>query len=295
MGSKANVLYLDLKGSYLHSFTLILLVFSLGILNWSLEAIKWSSLIKKVHELSISKIVASILLGITANLLAPNRTGDLAGRLKYIPASKRSKVLYLNFFNASSQLLMTYIFGLLSLFFFAEYIQPLNNLADTEKLLILVALISVGIILFFRSNLLLNTFIRFSSPKVEKASLPNLTNQDRIRSFGFSAARYVTFLLQFYLILRICGMEIGIIESSMALAFIFFSNTFIPSNWLVEILSKGTITYFVFQLLGYAAPTAVTATILLWFVNIALPSILGVYYVKDINWIRMFQLNRKKC
>lgn len=281
------------------TFTSILIlggILVLVFLNWFIEGIKWERLIRKIHYLGYQQVIASILLGLSANIIAPNRTGDLAARLRYIPKEKRWNGIYINFFSGSSQLLITFLVGLFSLAYFSNYLELLNSIAPSAVNALIFFLSLFSIFLFFQSNLLMRIF-KYAHKKIQEEELKIVQISPFLKglTFFFSVLRYLIFTLQFYLILLLLNSGISWQESSMALALIFFVNSFIPSNWLTDILSKGAISFFVFQLIGAEPLLGVTATFVLWFFNICIPSLMGLYFLKDINWVKSVNLNPRRC
>lgn len=257
----------------------------LSILNWMLEAIKWSQLIKKVQFLSATQLGISICLGISANLLAPNRTGDLLGRMRFIPFSKKWEALYINFFNAMGQLLITLIAGLLTLMIHLElFISVSSDLKMFYSILIL-SLITAAIFIYLFSNVLLRIYAGWNKG-VNHTNI-QISAKERLQTLLLSLGRYLVFVGQFFLLLTGLGAEINLLESFYVLSLIFFLNSFVPSNWLLELASKGSIAYFIFDLFGYDPLAGVAAAVLLWLVNLLLPTLIGILYLKDIDWLNI--------
>lgn len=267
-----------------------LCLLGLGILNWSLEAIKWYSLIKKLQKLSPGKIAASILIGISSNIILPQRSGDIAGRLKYIDSGNRWKALYLNFVAANSQALITFIIGMFAALWFLDQTLLIKSLyVDLFKFLALfLALLSTALFLF--SNLIKKAFIRFKG-FIHQSELQDLElpSSSRFRLMIFSLLRYMVFSLQFYLITVLLQAEMSFFSAFLAISLIFFVNSFVPSNWLTELLAKGSFAYFIFDWMSLDPWIGISATLILWLINIFIPSLVGLYFLKDVNWLRLMK------
>lgn len=266
-----------------------MVVFS--ILNWVIEGVKWSRLISKVERLSTHKVAQSILLGLTANLIAPNRTGDLIGRLRFIPKGKRWSATYLNFFSGMSQLMVTFLMGLFSLLYILLELTPFVSVQTPLSIAFLICLITLSLFLFFLSNSLKQIFLLIKN-KREQLSF-DVNFKDRASTLGLSLLRYLVFVLQFYWIILSLNSSVSLVESSVALSLIFFMNSCIPANWLVEVIAKGGIAFFVFQWMDLDPMTGVYATSLLWLVNLFIPSMVGVFFLKDINWYKIVKRVRR--
>lgn len=265
---------------------LVSIVVLLSILNWSLEGAKWNFLIRLIHYLSLKKIIASIFFGLAANIVAPNRTGELAARLKYIPKKKRINALYLNFFSASSQLYITILAGLVSAFYLSSSVLSTFELNSNYFLIGLCTFTLLSGWLFVKSTILARIFAYFNRSKIAASSdFVEVRIRDRVKVFAYSSIRYLVFCLQFFLILKSLGADISFVDSTSRLALIFLVNSIIPSNWITELITKGSVTFFVFQLTALDPMIPLVAITSLWFINIFIPSLLGIYFLKDINWI----------
>tara|TARA_R100001015_G_C4604078_1_gene159063 strand:- start:177 stop:1136 length:960 start_codon:yes stop_codon:yes gene_type:complete len=259
----------------------------LMLLNWSFEAIKWNLLIRKIHRLKTSEIIGSISLGLCANIIAPNRIGELAARLNYLPNEKRREGLYLNLFAASSQLLITFLSGLLASILL---LPSLDLIPHTWKLPLYLSasiLILFALLLFFKSQLVKRLLLNKLEKSGEKATAVHLDHASRIKVIALSTSRYVIFLIQFFLILKAFGAEIGFYEASLMLSISFLVNSFIPSNWLTEIVTKGSVIFFLFELMAYDPLIGIMASLGLWLINLLIPSLLSLYFLKDIDWMRL--------
>lgn len=273
---------LDLVAGISLSFAIIL-----SLANWSVEAFKWNSLVKRVHVLSDRELLSSIALGLCANILAPNRTGELAARLAHIPSRKRRAVLYLNLFGASSQLMVTFLGGLIGIAFIVTKIQVLDELAVAMLLAIMLLFAGASIAIFLRSRLLrflLLKRLRKRNDQVESVEIPL---GSRLSVLSLSAIRYLIFLLQFYLLSLAFNANIDFLHASIILSSSFLINSFVPSNWITEVMTKGSVIYFCAALLGYDTIPLVSATVGLWVVNLMIPSALSIYFLKDVDWMRL--------
>ena len=268
----------------------LLFVAILTLFNWTLEAIKWSGLIDLIHPLNRNEVKASILLGLSANIIAPNRTGDLAARLKYIPSHKRWRALYLNFFSATSQLFVTLLAGLLGILLFATEFYPITGGQYGLMSAAVFAISLLAAALYFRSNLLAKIYARLN-PKLDEAQLLDvrINSKKRADVLLLSMGRYVIFCLQFLVLLYSFGAEISAIGAVSSLAILFFVQSFIPTNWITDLITKGSVIYFLFDWLSANPLIGMAAIIGLWVFNIFIPSLLGLIYLKDVNWLRMLK------
>lgn len=270
------------------SWEILLLALIMMPVNWILETIKWRGLVNQIQEISIIKSLKSILAGILLSLITPNRVGELGGKLIYIEKEKRSAVLYINSVCAMTQLLVTMLAGLFSLFFLQE---ALSIWIKVEGLLLLGLIVLTSLLLlivFFRSNTLMKVFNIFSKKQDLAIKLDTLS---RVKLIGISLVRYFVFCIQFYIIIRVFEAEISFFESSVAIALIFLLTAVVPTGWISDLPVRTSIAFFVFELMSFNGSSGLSASILLWLINLLIPALISLVLLRNIDW--MGKLNWK--
>lgn len=283
--------FLSLSTNLGDSWYLITLVLILMPVNWALELIKWRGLVIQVEEISIKKSVNSILAGILLSLLTPNRVGELGGKLIYIQKEKRSAVLYFNSVCSISQLLITIIVGLAAMFFLRDVFAIWVELED-ELFLGLIFLIYVLIVsIFFKSNSLVKIFNYFSKARTKESI--SINTSQRISLILLSLARYLVFCIQFFILVKIFESEITIFESTLSIALIFFLTAIVPTGWISDLPVRTTIAFFVFESMSFSGSSGLSASILLWIINLLIPALLSLALLRDIDWMKNLIWSRK--
>jgi hypothetical protein len=95
--------------------------------------------------------------------------------------------------------------------------------------------------------------------------------------------RYLIFIVQFHLLLRVFGLNLLFYDTFMVLSIIYLIMVGLPVSGLAEAGIRGSVALFVFSLYLNEKISAfpgselsiVSATLLLWFFNLALPGITG--------------------
>jgi hypothetical protein len=267
----------------------IALALSLTFFNWAIEAYKWNALIKKIHRLSMRELISSIALGLCANILAPNRTGELAARLTHIPPNKRREGLYLNLFAASSQFLITILAGIWAATYLLPQLGFFNGIGNAFVYLFTFSIAIACLSIFFKSRLLGKLLLKKLHKQDQNGEVVEIPMRQRIEVFSLSVLRYLIFLMQFYLILLAIEARVNFIDASLILAISFLLNGFIPSNWLTEVVTKSSVIYFISELLQYDPVLTVSASVGLWIINLLIPSSLSIYFLKDVDWMRLIR------
>ena len=252
---------------------ILLPVVLLMLLNWLMEARKWQLLTDNYFPLTIRKAFASVLSGISTALFTPNRVGDFIGRVSHLPKEYRKKGMISSFFGSYSQWLLTIVMGWVAWTQLGMQMIESSDLYYTISGLYFV-LIVVLFVLFlgkgFKSKLL-NRWKKYLNQP------PSL--RLRIKLLALSLFRYFIFTLQFYLLLQLFGVDLnyGLVMSKLGLFYLITS--MIPSTFWGEIGIKESLAVWVFSGLIVNSLIIISVTLLLWIINLLIPSIVGNYYL----------------
>jgi len=104
----------------------------------------------------------------------------------------------------------------------------------------------------------------------------------------------MVFSSQFYLLFLGASVEIPFTEALMLISLMFLFNTIRPSIALLELGIRSASALFVFEfyylsMLGestYPQIEITAVTSFIWLINIVLPSIIGLLFVKDLRFFR---------
>ena len=271
----------------LNSFKTLSLVVLLCLLNWGLELGKWKLLTQKIQKLSYKKLLQSILLGITLGLLTPNRIGELGGRLQYIKKGNRVKAFYYHSFSSITQLLLTFIIGLLGIVYLSPSIKELDFLPSILRWPIAFFLILLTMGLFFFSNTLKRVIGYFSSKFNATLVVPKIDIKDRIYLFLLSAGRYVVFTVQFGLLLQLLEADFTWMSCLMGLSVVFLMTAVIPTGLITDMPVKTSLAFYIFEKLEYDGINAIVCSFMLWIINLFIPALIGLTGLRKINWLQL--------
>ena len=283
----------------------ILLIITLILLplNILLESIKWKYLIDKLETISLFNSIKGVLAGISVSMIMPNRVGDYLGRVFILKKADRLQAVLSTILGSLAQLLTTLNFGLIALiFYYPEYI----NIYDGLDIWLYIGFILMVIIVIFVMIFAYLNFSFFSIvikqisgkyyTKIEKYSqvFSWYSQKELLNVLALSIIRYVVFSLQFYLLLRFFGINTNYFTSMMLTAIIYILMTIIPTIALTEIGVRGSVSLFVFQhhfeKLGLwnseIAIGVVSASSILWLINLIFPAIVGTIFVFSLRFFR---------
>ncbi|HEY0029612.1 MAG TPA: lysylphosphatidylglycerol synthase domain-containing protein [Bacteroidia bacterium] len=265
----------------------ILLIFLLMLANWSLEALKWKLLVAPLELISFFASLKAVFAGVTVSILTPNRVGEFAARVFFLEKADKIKASVASLAGSLMQLAVTIAAGMLAYYTlqvkYYDFFQTEQFISTNALLLILliaIALIaSVGFIWLKKST----TFIRYKK-NLEVFSL--YSKRDWNQVFLLSLIRYMVFSLQYYLVLRLFGINAGPVILFSLIALTFFATSAIPTFALTEIAVRaGTAVYF-FSTINSDLSAIIASSLFLWIINIALPALMGSAFVWKLKFFK---------
>lgn len=254
--------------------------------NWTLEALKWKSLVNVLCEFSFVKSLRSVFTGITVSFYTPNRIGEFAGKVMHLEPEYRAKGCFLSFIGSSAQLLVTLQLGLIAVLlnmgtWFNSWI--LNKEIFLVLLATLVVLMTFG---WFRISWLspLLMRLRLSEKMKEQVAVFSEFHLNQLLAvYGYSLLRYLVFSFQQYLLMQAFGVNLELVTCFQLTAISFLLITIIPSIALGELGVRGGVNIAVFGMLANNTFGILTATFMLWLINLAIPALFGaisLLYIK---------------
>lgn len=262
------------------SFLFLLTTLFLMFLNWLFESYKWKLLVSKVENVTILKSYKAILSGITAALLTPNRTGEFAGRILFLKPENRAKGSFATFIGSIAQIAITIINGLIGLFLIFRF----HNIARFEKLnsaafySILIVILSLTLFAYFNIGkiILKVSKIKFLKNYSRYYLICNeYSNGELSKILILSTLRYAIFVTQFYLLFLFFNVNLNFAETYVIVSSTYFIMFLIPSFTLAEIGIRGSIIIFFGAIFSNQLAGILSASTLLWIINLAIPSIIG--------------------
>ena len=280
---------------------LFVFVFVLMILNWGLEARKWQVLASKVQPVSYWSAYKAILSGQAFALNTINRSGDFLGRILYLEEGNRLRAVGLSLIGSMSQILVTFLMGFLSLSFLRFTLLNSQNLLPGLSAFWLDALL-IGLLfgLFFFMVLYFNVtlvikwieqipFVRKYKFFLEK--MEQLHNKDLTRILLLSLLRYVVFLVQYLLLLKVFGVAASWHILLCLVAVLFMLMAMIPTIALAELGIRGKLSLELFGLVTSQQLSILASSASIWIVNLIIPAVLGTVFLLGL---RLFKQKEQK-
>ena len=239
-----SVLIDTVKKNKVYLVGVILMMF----LNWLVEALKWRYMISKIENISIMTAYRAVFTGITVSTFTPNRIGEYGGRVFCLEKGDRIKAVFITALCSMSQLLVTILYGSISLFILFDEIL-IDKTFLSVSLLILLNLFFL--FSYFNISNIVNFLGKFKLIKSFKKYLEVLVMynyKDLIIAFIYSNTRYFIFSLQFIILLHVFGINISFMDAILSVMLIFFFITITPTITIAEIGVRGSVAIFVLGL-----------------------------------------------
>lgn len=258
--------------------------------NFFFEIFKWNMLIRLCHPLSFNKATLAVLSGLTMAMLTPNRVGEIFSRVFVLPSELRQKGIGYSGLNSLSQMIIVQLFGLSGM----GYLLWMTSFGDsnshplTSWLIAVSIVISILLILVFMNLSWINYLIRVvrldkNLPGISQA-FSSMRNKDKWQSLVLSAAKFLTFNLQFYFLLRYFGVEISAGIALPAIMTIFLLLNFLPVIAIGEAGVRGSVSLLILGIFSDSELAILVSSLALWVLNVALPAIAGGFLLRKIKF-----------
>jgi len=289
---------------------MIILVALLMILNWGLEALKWSLLIRKIEQVSWFRSFKAVLTGVAVSSFTPNRVGDYFGRVFILEKANRIEGIFITILGSMSQLLVTFIAGTSCIFFlFLGHHETLLTYFNIPAYLytyflwgggvLILGLNVLFVLLFLNISLLSSVAGKFKGKVLEKLRsyilvLSAYSVRELLGIILLSTSRFLVFSVQLFLLFRAFSIELPFIHGMIIIGVIFFAITMIPTVAITELGIRGSVSLFLigiyygspFEMPASTVMGVVAASTSLWLINLALPALVGGVFVFNLKFFR---------
>ena len=258
----------------------IFFLFILSIFNWFFEILKWRYLVASFKKLSFVEALEQSLGSLTASLVTPNRIGEYGAKAVYFSKVFRKRVLLLNLWGNMNQMATTCLFGIIGLFFlFNNY--PIDiDYYRVSRIFVIIAAVSLFTLFGLRQDKFRIRGFTITRVKEFLVSIPTKT---KLLTFTLSVIRYLIFSYQFYVLLGIFGVDVTYPRAMVVISSMYLLSSLIPTVFIFDVVIKGSVAVYLFSIVGVNEITVLCIILLMWIINVVIPSIFGSYYVLNFN------------
>ncbi|MBK7345261.1 MAG: hypothetical protein IPJ06_20485 [Saprospiraceae bacterium] len=252
-------------------------VVAIGLMpiNWCLEMIKFQKLMKVPGFWPNRQFLQSVLAGITVSMFLPNRMGEFAGRVLFFPPEKRLEACSATWIGSLLQSFWIACAGGFVLLLSGQW-PRLSQMIDTHYVT-WIAVLVVGIL---GSGFLLS-YKRISGLFSQLVShFRNILGSRAVTTaWVWALLRYVTYCIQFVLLLRFAGVASPVSDLVGFAIIFFFLQTILPLPPALGWLARIQLAVVLGGVLVIQPMQAILASLLLWIINLVIPGLLGGYFL----------------
>lgn len=257
---------------------LVMLIANIGLQVW-----KWHYLLRLGSpQVSIAQSIGSFLFGVTLGSFTPGQLGEFGGRAVGHQAMHPLKVIHFTLIDKFQILLVIFMGGIAActFFFVPLFWQGITTMIVSTTILLF---------LFFRP-LTLKPLAQFILPKkvftkwfndfFEALALLNL--KGLVYTFILTLLFYAVLTLQMYLLLN-AFFPVDGLDAFLGFAAMMFTKTLLPIS-LADIGIREAGSVYFYGKLGIPESAALNASLLLFTINILLPSIIGLFFLPRFTY-----------
>ena len=268
----------------------LVLVFVLMVVNWGIETVKWQLCIRKVQKISFTKAFKAILSGVSFSVSTPNRVGEYLGRILYMDDGNRMKAISLTITGSMSQLIITLTMGLAGLTMLAGRIEASGLISSFWLDMILygtmLAVLALTVF-YFRLSWFARWVERWPGSRRYAwlfRTLEGFNATLLLQLLSLSALRFFVFIMQYYLLFRLFGVEVAWGQAWWAVSVSFLVMAVIPTIALFTDLSlRGEVSLKLLGLFSNNHLGITGALVCIWFINLIIPALTGSLLILGVK------------
>ncbi|WP_224996376.1 lysylphosphatidylglycerol synthase domain-containing protein [Cesiribacter sp. SM1] len=256
--------------------------------NWLLEAVKWQVLVRRVAPASLGRCVQAVLSGLCLGMITPRSLGDYAGRILVHGGAEKVRLIGAVLINRMVQTISTLaggIAGILILVWQLGYWQ-----SDEIIWLLVPGLLGLAMLVLLIGPLRETIFLWIGQKLDEKwVKWIGVLNEYSVRELVlinvWAFLRYAVFSMQFIFVLWWAGITAPLLLMVAAVAGTFLLKSLLPAfNFLSDLGVREFSALIVFSGLELPHAEVIAASLLLWIINLCLPSLLGLGVVLQLKY-----------
>lgn len=263
---------------------LIAAAFLLSLLNVYLQFYKWKITANVVlQENHNEKIWLSLFYGFSAGIFTPARIGEYFGRAIVFKNQSLLRVTLATLLDKIFLLIIVAFFGSISSIIFIHYKYHVTYYLTLGLFILVFTLFYLLVLLMFNDKFWDNVLFTKLRDSIklhrlfEKIKIfRKLDRKYAAKMFVVSFLFYLCFLIQYAMLVAAFSNHNNYFEYLWAGNLIMFAKTIIPPISLGELGIREGASVFFITLLGESASVGFNASISLFFINILIPSLIGL-------------------
>lgn len=285
----------ELWSAFKLSFSDYHLIYLLGAIflmpfNWIFESLKWRVLLRT--RLSLNTAFKAVLGGVAVSLFTPNRIGEYGGRVLFVEAKHNWKAVIATMIGSIIQLAILLFGGMFGLMFYARSVWGWEGME-----LWWVVLLSGGsgvllLLIFFnvkRAVSLLRPILRWKIAQRFSTAIEMIADYEGeilIKAMCWALLRYMTFCIQYVLLLTFFSVKIPLWAAFSGVATIFLIQAGVPLSPVMGLLARGELALFIWAPFSEQTVGILASTFSLFIINLAIPALVGMVLIAKTNLLK---------
>jgi len=276
-----------LVGLGVEEILLILLVFVLQFANWGIEALKFKVILKQKVFIGFTEALKAVYIGNASSIFTPDRLGNFIGRAFYLRNINKVVVTSASMLGNLAQLLSTLIFAFIAMVLFIYTNNEIAAVYVNPKLILLLVVVLNLIVggIFCYPRLAIFIVLRIKWLKKHRRNflfITKFSNTELCVFLGLALLRYLIFIIQFYFLLFVFGIDLPIVELFIFIGLMYFVTTLVPSPFLGNLGTREITAVYLLAL--YQQPESIlVASLAIWLINVIFPAVLGFVLAFNMN------------
>ncbi len=248
-----------------------------------------------LQKISLFTSIKAVLSGCSITMLTPNRVGEYGGRVMYLNEGNRIQAIALTILGSISQLSVTIIMGTLGIVFINSQSAIATRFEGisyfSTQLLLIVGIVTSLLLLlfFFNVGLPLKWLSKFNfGKKIVKyiQYIDKISRKQLLIILSLSFLRYLIFILQYALLLRVMNVNIEFILSIWLISVFYYFMALIPTIGFTELPIRATAGVLILGLFSSNVIGIHAASFIIWGINLVVPATIGSLFILGIKIIK---------
>ena len=265
----------------------LVLVFLLSGVNLSLQWFKWHKFLDfGLEGITKKDSAASFLTGLTAGITTPARLGEHIGRAVALKKYKFANVVILSTVDKFYNVLVITFLGFAGTILFYKLFYSEKFYINVTTIILLTVILVVFVFVIFGKGF----FPEYIKRKLKKYSFVenNLDILKRIfrgglkKKFillGINISYYLIILLQFSILCIMFGAEASVFSIMLIFSIVLLATTLILPISFSDLGVRESAASYLITLIGIESVIGFNASILLFVMNILIPSLVGFIFL----------------
>lgn len=257
-------------------------------LNWALEVVKWKYLSRKIQRISWWTAFKSVFAGLTWAIFTPNRIGEYGGRIMFLEPGNRASGAVAMGVGLFAQLVLTSVFGALSIAWFVAKYLNLSIVLNIVVLGTAVLYASVFILLYFNVHWIdrfVNRFKFMEKIKGLFSVLQSFSRKELLYVLLLSLCRFVIFTSQYIILMLLVLPELPFVAMVLMIFILFFIQSAMPSLDIFDFSVRSFVASNLYSYITTQEIAVMAIVSCIWFVNLILPAVIGAAFVFNVNYL----------